>query len=183
MDAFVRPRVGAATRALEARWYHAPDVFEAERERIFARDWICVGRTEQLERAGDFVVAEIAGESIIVTRGADAQLRAFYNVCRHRGTRLCAEPAGRFGGSIQCPYHAWTYALDGTLTAARTMAGVPGFKRTDYPQARSSAATRSCAGPAVASPRRERRRARRSATSTVPTSTVCTTTRSFRRCC
>lgn len=133
MDAFVRPRVGSGARTLEARWYHAPDVFAAERERIFARDWICAGRTEQLERAGDFVTAEIAGESIIVTRGADARLRAFYNVCRHRGTRLCTEPAGRFGGSIQCPYHGWTYALDGTLSAARMMADTPAFERADYP--------------------------------------------------
>ena len=133
MEAFVKPQVGAGARALEARWYHAPEVFVQEQERIFARDWICVGRTEQLERAGDFITAEIAGESIIVTRGADERVRAFYNVCRHRGTRLCTQASGRFAGSIQCPYHAWTYALDGTLTAARTMAGVPDFERADHP--------------------------------------------------
>jgi Rieske 2Fe-2S family protein len=132
MEAFVKPQVGAGARALDARWYHAPDVFAQERERIFARDWICVGRTEQLERAGDFVTAEIAGESIIVTRGADTRLRAFYNVCRHRGTRLCTEASGRFAASIQCPYHAWTYALDGALTAARTMADVPDFERAEF---------------------------------------------------
>jgi glycine betaine catabolism A len=133
MDAFVKARVDVGARALDARWYHAPDVFAAERERIFARDWICVGRTEQLERAGDFVLAEIAGESIIILRGSDGGLRTFYNVCRHRGTRLCTQPAGHFAGSIQCPYHAWTYALDGTLLAARTMADVPDFARADYP--------------------------------------------------
>lgn len=133
MDAFVKPQVGAGARSLDAHWYHAPEVFAQEQERIFARDWICVGRTEQLERTGDFVTAEIAGESIIVTRGADARLRAFYNVCRHRGTRLCTEASGRFAGSIRCPYHAWTYALDGTLTAARTMADVPDFERADFP--------------------------------------------------
>ncbi|MEA2689910.1 MAG: glycine betaine catabolism, partial [Candidatus Eremiobacteraeota bacterium] len=63
MEAFVKPRVGAGTRALDARWYNAPEVFAQERERIFARDWIAAGRLEQLERAGDFFVAEIAGES------------------------------------------------------------------------------------------------------------------------
>ncbi len=133
MEAFVKPQVGAGAHTLAARWYHAPDVFAAEHERIFARDWVCAGRSEQLERAGDFVLAEVAGESIIVTRGADGAVRAFYNVCRHRGTRLCTQPAGRFAGSIQCPYHAWTYALDGTLVAARTMADVEGFERADHP--------------------------------------------------
>jgi len=133
MEAFVKPQVGAGARALDARWYHAADVFAQEQERIFARGWICVGRAEQLERAGDFVLAEIAGESIIVACGADAQVRAFYNVCRHRGTRLCTQTSGHFAGSIQCPYHAWTYALDGTLLAARTMAGVPDFDRADHP--------------------------------------------------
>jgi Rieske 2Fe-2S family protein len=133
MEAFVKPQVGAGARALDARWYHAPDVFALEQERIFTRAWICVGRTEQLACSGDYVLVEIAGESIIAVRGGDGALRAFYNVCRHRGTRLCTQPAGRFAGAIQCPYHAWTYALDGTLLAARTMADVPDFERADYP--------------------------------------------------
>ena len=133
MEAFVKPQVGSGARALAARWYHTPEVFAQERERIFARDWICVARSEQLERAGDFVLAEIAGESIIVTRAADERVRAFFNVCRHRGTRLCAQASGRFAGTIQCPYHAWTYALDGALLAARTMADVPDFERADFP--------------------------------------------------
>ncbi|MDB5072969.1 MAG: hypothetical protein JWM87_4080 [Candidatus Eremiobacteraeota bacterium] len=141
MEAFVKPQAGAGDRALDARWYHAPDVYAREQERIFARDWICAGRTEQLERAGDFVLAEIAGESIIVTRGTDARIRAFYNVCRHRGTRLCTQPSGRFAGAIQCPYHAWTYALDGSLTAARTMADVPDFERAGFPLRQAHAAT------------------------------------------
>jgi Rieske 2Fe-2S family protein len=133
MEAFAKPQVGAGARALDARWYNAPEVFAQERERIFARDWVCVGRLEQLARPGDFVVTEIAGESLIVTRGKDERVRAFYNVCRHRGTRMCTEPAGRFGGSIQCPYHAWTYGLDGALLSARTMGDVPGFDRDEYP--------------------------------------------------
>jgi glycine betaine catabolism A len=133
MGAFVKPHAGAGACALDARWYTAPETFAAESERIFARDWICAGRLEQLERAGDFLVTELAGESVIVTRGKDDQVRAFYNVCRHRGTRLCTEPAGRFAGSIQCPYHAWTYGLDGALVAARTMDEVDGFDRGDYP--------------------------------------------------
>ena len=133
MDAFVKARVGDGARTLDGPWYTSPEVFAEERERIFARAWVCVARLEQLERAGDFIVADVAGESIIVACGNDGRVRAFYNVCRHRGTLLCTASDGRFGGSIQCPYHAWTYALDGTLVAARTMADVPDFRREDYP--------------------------------------------------
>jgi Rieske 2Fe-2S family protein len=131
MDSFVRARVGGE-RALDGHWYRSAEVFELERERIFARDWICAGRLEQLERAGDFFTVEIAKESLIVVRGTDARVRAFYNVCRHRGTRLCTEASGRFAGSMQCPYHAWTYGLDGALLAARMMADIPDFDRADY---------------------------------------------------
>src|ERR1700694_3908080 len=98
MDGFVKARVESGVRALDAAWYNAPESFARERERIFASDWICVGRRDQLERRGDFFLAEVAGESLIVTRGKDGAVRAFYNVCRHRGTRLCTESAGRFGG-------------------------------------------------------------------------------------
>jgi phenylpropionate dioxygenase-like ring-hydroxylating dioxygenase large terminal subunit len=133
MEPFVKARVAPGARTLEGRYYHAPETFAHERERIFARDWICAGRLEQLERSGEFFLADAAGESLIVVRGKDERVRAFFNVCRHRGTRICTEPAGRFGGSIQCPYHAWTYALDGALLAARTMGDVPGFDRDEYP--------------------------------------------------
>jgi Rieske 2Fe-2S family protein len=132
VDSFVRARA-AGERALDGHWYHSPNVFARERERIFAHEWICAGRLEQLERSGDFFTLEIAGESLIVVRGADAIVRAFYNVCRHRGTRLCTEPAGHLAGSLQCPYHAWTYGLDGALLAARNMGDVPDFDRADYP--------------------------------------------------
>ena len=141
MEAFVKPRVTAGARTLEARFYNASDVFEQERERIFATEWVCAGRLEQLERAGDYFLTEIAGESIIVTRGKDDRVRAFFNVCRHRGTRMCTEQSGRFAGSIQCPYHAWTYALDGTLLSARTMGEVVGFDRSEYPLHEAALAT------------------------------------------
>ena len=137
---FAAPRVAAGTRALAARWYLAPEVFEAECERIFARDWVCIGRAEGLRQPGDFLLAEVAGESLIVTRDGRGAIRAYFNVCRHRGTRLCSEPSGRFGGSIQCPYHAWTYGLDGTLLAARTMTDAPGFDRAAYPLHEASVA-------------------------------------------
>jgi Rieske 2Fe-2S family protein len=132
MSTFVRPSVGDGARTLEARWYSSPEVFAAERERIFAREWICAGRTDELDGPGEYRLVEIAGESIILVRDAERRLRAYYNVCRHRGTRMCERERGRFSGSIQCPYHAWTYGLDGALKVARNMAGVPGFSIERY---------------------------------------------------
>jgi glycine betaine catabolism A len=140
MQTFAKPNVGAGAKALAASWYVSPDVFAAEQERIFARDWLCVGREEAIPRSGDFFTVERAGESLIVTRDADRRVRGFYNVCRHRGTRICNAASGHFQGSIQCPYHAWTYGLDGALKVARNMAEVPGFDRTEYPLKEASVA-------------------------------------------
>jgi glycine betaine catabolism A len=133
MKTFARPSVGGGAKTLPAVWYNSPDVFAEEQERIFRSEWLCVGREESLPRAGDFFTVERAGESLIVTRDAGGAVHAFYNVCRHRGTRLCSEASGHFAGSIQCPYHAWTYALDGELKVARNMVQVPGFDREEYP--------------------------------------------------
>ena len=93
--------------------------------------WICAGREEQIPAPGDFFLREVAGESIIVTRDASGSIRAFYNVCRHRGTRMCREDQGKFSGRIQCTYHGWTYALDGKLQGAPHMEAQ--FQREDYP--------------------------------------------------
>ena len=133
MDTFVKPQVNSGAKTLPARWYVSTDVFADERERLFVHGWSCVGREEQVSGAGDFILVEVAAESIIVTRDARGSVRAFFNACRHRGTRICTESRGRFSGSIQCPYHAWTYGLDGTLLAARNMQDVAGFERGDYP--------------------------------------------------
>jgi Rieske 2Fe-2S family protein len=133
METFVRPKVGAGAKTLDAAWYTSPEVFAAERQRIFEREWICVGREESLADSGDFFTTERAGESFIVSRDGAGTVHAFYNVCRHRGTRICEKESGRFQGSIQCPYHGWTYGLDGALKVARNMADVPGFDRDEYP--------------------------------------------------
>ena len=133
METFVKAAVGAGALTLERARYCSEDVYEREAERIFARSWCGVTRAERLARPGDFVLARVAGESIIVTRDEAGALRAYYNVCRHRGTRLCTAAAGHFAGSITCPYHAWTYGLDGSLLAARNMQSVPGFARGAYP--------------------------------------------------
>jgi Rieske 2Fe-2S family protein len=92
-----------------------------------------VGHQSQIAQAGDYFVQEVAGESLIIARDQISEVRAFYNVCRHRGTRLCEDRAGH-SSTIQCPYHAWTYALDGRLVGAPHMTGetVPGFDKADY---------------------------------------------------
>jgi Rieske 2Fe-2S family protein len=118
---------------LPAYVYTSCDWFAAEMERIFAAMWLAVGRADQVADRGAFLRRDVAGASVLVVRSASGDVRAFHNVCRHRGTRLCDEPRGTFAGSIQCPYHAWTYDLDGRLIGAPTMDEVDGFRRDDYP--------------------------------------------------
>lgn len=108
-------------------YYTDRSVFRDEMERLFVNGWVCAGQAEQIPEPGDYFLADIAGESVIVTRGHEG-IAAFYNVCRHRGTRMCTED-GRFGGRIQCPYHGWTYGLDGRLIGAPHM----DIRREDYP--------------------------------------------------
>ena len=134
-DGVVKPRdvmpQGATT--LPAAYYVDAEYFSREMEALFGRMWICAGRAEQVERPGQFFVREVLGESLIVTCAASGRVHAFYNVCRHRGTRLCTEQQGTFAGSIQCPYHAWTYDLEGMLIGAPHMEEVPHFRKADYP--------------------------------------------------
>jgi Rieske 2Fe-2S family protein len=134
-EVVVKPRdslpEGALT--LPAEYYVSAEYFERELDRLFRRMWICAGRAEELATAGQFAVRELPGDSIVITRSQDASIHAFHNVCRHRGTRLCTEKAGSFAGSIQCPYHAWTYGLDGRLLGAPHMEDVPHFRKEDYP--------------------------------------------------
>ncbi len=128
-------------RTLPSSAYLDPAVFEAERERIFFREWFCVGREEAIAGPGRFLHADVAGERVIVVRTGHGDLRGFYDVCRHRGSRLvldpdpeaerAAVPSGRFRGSIVCPYHAWTYALTGELRSAPFLTEEDGLRRED----------------------------------------------------
>jgi len=116
--------------ALAPRFYSSTEIFRLETERIFHGQWFCVGRVEQVPEKGDCLHVSVAGESLLLLRGRDAALRGFYNVCRHRGSRLLRSPtlpdvttpqavhSGQFAGAVVCPYHAWSYHLDGTLRAA-----------------------------------------------------------------
>ena len=130
--------------ALPATAYLDQSQFELEKRRIFWKDWFCVGRSSRLVRAGDYIEVSIAGERILLIRGEDRKVRGFYNVCRHRGSRLCGVPlseasssidveqTGRFRGAIVCPYHAWTYELDGRLRRAPFFHGIDEANRQDY---------------------------------------------------
>ncbi len=120
-------------RAMPGERYTSPVIFADEMDRIFARQWNCIGRVSMLQQSGDYVVCDIAGESLIVLRDRQRTLRAFFNVCRHRGTRICREEAGQFSETIQCPYHAWTWTTDGRLIGAPHMQDVEEFDRCDYP--------------------------------------------------
>ena len=118
------------SRTLPRELFVSSEVFGQEQERIFAHSWNCAGRASALPNAGDYMVRSIAGESIIIVRTRAGELRAYFNVCRHRGTRLCEEPSGQLSETIQCPYHAWTYTVDdGQLIGAPHMHEVEEFDK------------------------------------------------------
>jgi len=117
-----------APRTLPAWAYRSPQLYQAERREIFARNWLLVGHVGQLREPGDYVSMTIAGEPIAVVRGKDGELRAFSNVCRHRAARVL-DGAGNCGKAMRCPYHGWTYGLDGSLLAIPEKTGFPGFDK------------------------------------------------------
>lgn len=118
---------------LPRAYYLSEDIFRQEIARIFYEKWVCVGRAERVPEPGDYCVQPVGDESILIVRGQDGRVRAFYNVCRHRGSPLCTQAAGRLPGAILCPYHAWRYGLDGQLISAPHMREITGFDRADYP--------------------------------------------------
>lgn len=128
-----RPPMPPDGLTLPARYYTDPDVFRRELDRFFFDRWVYVGRDEDLREAGAYRLVDLAGESLILVRTRAGAVRAFYNVCRHRGTRLLTEPEGRLRDCLRCPYHAWTYDLDGRLVGAPHMDEVPHFRMDDYP--------------------------------------------------
>jgi glycine betaine catabolism A len=123
------PRTTALEPTLPGSYYLDPRFFDLERKHIFNKEWFCIGREEELPESGDYLHVSVVGESILVVRTREGELRAFYNVCRHRGCQLAmqetvkpdlavCEATGHFPGVIQCKYHAWTYDLEGRLRAA-----------------------------------------------------------------
>jgi glycine betaine catabolism A len=131
-------------RTLHRDAYFADEIWRRERTAIFESEWVCVGRAEEIPDPGDYLLLELAGESLILVRTRTGEIRGFYNVCRHRGCRLVLDPrerpaaegtgpSGRFGGAIRCPYHAWTYTLEGELRTAPFLDEETGFSRADFP--------------------------------------------------
>jgi glycine betaine catabolism A len=129
-------------KTLYQNYFVSPEIFAKEQNRIFSNQWVLIGHQSQVREPGDYFTAEVAKESLLIVRPPSlpdsssqsdqkTAIRGFYNVCRHRGTRLKEDACGR-ASAIQCPYHAWTYALDGRLIGAPHMDDVPGFDKADY---------------------------------------------------
>lgn len=115
--------------SLHQRFYSDPDIYALEVEKIINRNWVLAGHVSQLPAPGDFKVLKLAAESAIIVRGKDGELKAFANVCRHRGSLVCLQESGNTD-KFQCPYHGWIYNTDGELTAARDMHD--GFEKSEY---------------------------------------------------
>lgn len=108
-------------------WYTEPAVLDVERDTVFKHNWLIAARDDQLESPGDFVAGRVANEPYVVVRGEDDELRAFYNVCRHHAAQVMVGEGST--DELVCPYHGWTYALDGRLVKAPELGGVKDFDR------------------------------------------------------
>jgi len=120
------PLAEAAT--IPGPWYTDPRIAELERAAVFGHSWQMVARVDQLREPGRYVTADVAGEPIVVVRGHDGALRAFFNVCRHHAAAVMTQPEGS-AERLRCPYHGWTYALDGRLESTPEFEGVCHFDR------------------------------------------------------
>ncbi|HEV3203196.1 MAG TPA: aromatic ring-hydroxylating dioxygenase subunit alpha, partial [Gemmataceae bacterium] len=117
-------------RTIPGSWYLDPEIYQAECRAIFAHTWQAIGRADQVAEPGMFFTADVAGEPIVVLRDPRGILRAFFNVCRHRAARVATEPAGRLK-RLRCPYHGWTYDLEGRLRGTPEFDGVQEFNREE----------------------------------------------------
>lgn len=120
----------AEASTIPASWYVDARIAELEARTVFSKTWQMAGRVEQVEKPGQFVTTTIAGEPIVVVRGNDGTLRAFYNVCRHHAAAVVTEPCGQ-ASLLHCPYHGWNYGLDGSLKGMPEFDGVKNFERQE----------------------------------------------------
>jgi choline monooxygenase len=120
----------AEASTIPASWYTDERVFELERQTVFSGSWQLAARLEQLREPGHYVTTEISGEPIVIVRGNDSELRGFFNVCRHHAAAVMTEPAGR-ATQMRCPYHGWTYSLEGELKGTPDFSEVCNFDRAD----------------------------------------------------
>ena len=119
----------AEASTIPSPWYVDTRIADLESENVFSKTWQVIGRTDQIQKPGDFLTFTVAGEPIVAVRGTDGQLRAFYNVCRHHAAAVVTEPCGH-AQILHCPYHGWNYGLDGSLKGMPEFEGVKGFDRT-----------------------------------------------------
>ncbi|MEU4983924.1 aromatic ring-hydroxylating dioxygenase subunit alpha [Streptomyces sp. NPDC021969] len=126
------PLPSSLVPTLPGHYYTDPEVFRAEQRHVFEALWFCAVRGSDLERPGAFRTVQVGRENVIVTRTRTGDLRAFLNICRHRGARLCLEESGEVRRTLQCPYHAWTYDLDGRLIAAPDLPKMADVDRSAY---------------------------------------------------
>ncbi len=120
------------TPTLDGACYTDPGILTAEFEHIFEREWYYAGRADESPAPGRFIRRRVGRETVVLVRGRDQVIRGFLNVCRHRGAQLCLTDSGEVGKTIRCPYHAWTYALDGQLVAAPNWPALDGIDRGRY---------------------------------------------------
>lgn len=121
----------AKAHTIPSEWYTSPGFFDFDRDAIFARSWQYVGPSAGLGSPGRYRSAEVAGNPLVVVRGKDGALRAFYNVCRHRGGPLVLDESGECG-MLQCKYHGWTYTLEGMLRGQPRFDRVELFDKRDF---------------------------------------------------
>ena len=133
----------SGAKTLAQKYFVSPEIFAEEQEKIFSTQWMLVGHQSQIAKPGDYFTAQVGPpssdygatglgpESLLIIRNKDDKVHGFFNVCRHRGTRLKEDACGH-ASAIQCPYHAWTYGLDGKLIGAPHMDDVPGFDKAEY---------------------------------------------------
>lgn len=126
-------RSAQGAKTLPREYYTSAEIYDRETERVFRTHWLCAGRATEIAAAGSYLLFDVDGECLILLRDGSGDVHGYYNVCRHRGTRLCEGPRGSLGRTICCPYHAWTYDLRGELTAAPNMKDAVDFDRTAYP--------------------------------------------------
>jgi len=119
----------AEASTIPSPWYVDARVADLELENVFSKTWQVIGRTDQIQKPGDFLTFTVAGEPIVAVRGSDGQLRAFYNVCRHHAAAVVTESCGH-AQILHCPYHGWNYGLDGSLKGMPEFEGVKGFDRS-----------------------------------------------------
>ncbi len=132
-ELLTRSVISEGQMSLPAEAYVDASVLRWEMEHFFDGSWVCAGRSEDLRNAGDRRAVSLGHERALLVRDEGGKLRAFYNVCRHRGHELMEVGETANGRFVRCPYHAWAYGLDGSLKGAPGYAGVAGFDKADYP--------------------------------------------------